>query len=507
MPSRIRPEKESQIIKLHLQGASQTKIAQTVDVSQSTVSEVTSRFKKDVRETGLEAASASRGVSDVVGELRSLSADLRKAGVAVNEAKRGCRLKEELDKIGADFDMLDSLLAVYTKITPKEFPIQEFTEATVQMVRLEKEFGTTYKNILSEYKDKHTRLNTLKEEIKNKGGELTDITRRKTEAEADLKRRLDEKRTTLVRVDRSLETEKKLGEAGLSIEKGETVANMFKVFSDLIENKGLTPAKAAEELQKFLSNARSLEDAEVNLKNEVGQLEASSVSLKAEVQTLKSEKNKLALENKFLKEATESIIELKERHAIGVDEIVTIKSLAQKCRSPSTILRSLDTYQSLKEIEEQKAELEGAVEELTQRESSLRGKVRIIEEALAALPAKTDESIRAVESSLGEFSEQVQGLGEAIGKASTDVTKLMEKALDTGRDIAAIESQVEAYGLTSKLIDFVVHGKGEEAEVGLLVNAFLRHLSEWAQDQPKLSETRKQIESLREKIERQLILG
>jgi len=63
MPGKISSEKESEIVRLYLQGSPQIEIAERVEVSQSTVSQATSRFKKDASDTSLEAAAASRGVS------------------------------------------------------------------------------------------------------------------------------------------------------------------------------------------------------------------------------------------------------------------------------------------------------------------------------------------------------------------------------------------------------------------------------------------------------------
>ena len=198
---------------------------------------------------------------------------------------------------------------------------------------------------------------------------------------------------------------------------------------------------------------------------------------------------------------------MREKYGIRADEIVRIRSLAQKYGPPISIIQTLDTYKSLKDIEEQKAKLEASVEELTRNEASLRGRIKTIEETLAALPGKADESMEGVKSSLGKFSEQVHGLGEAIGKTSTRVDELKAAALAAGRDIAAIESQVATYKLVSKLIDFLAKGKGEEDDVIPAAIATLTSLSEWTEGQPKYSQTKQQIESLRQMIERQRIHG
>ena len=84
MPSRISPEKESNVMKLFLTGMTQAKIADETGVSQSTISEVINRFKEDASKTSLDEASASRGVGDEVDMLRSLSIDMRGAGITVS---------------------------------------------------------------------------------------------------------------------------------------------------------------------------------------------------------------------------------------------------------------------------------------------------------------------------------------------------------------------------------------------------------------------------------------
>jgi hypothetical protein len=203
----------------------------------------------------------------------------------------------------------------------------------------------------------------------------------------------------------------------------------------------------------------------------------------------------------------ESVRELSEKYGIGAEEIAKIGSLAQKHGPPGSILQALDTYVSLKQIEVQKAELEASIQEFTQSEASLRGRIKTLEDRLTALPAKADESIQGVKLSLEKFSKQVQGLGDTIGNASTRVDELKTAALAAGRDIAAMESQVAVYKHVSKLIDFLGEGKGEEDEVVPVAVATLGRLSKWVEDQPKYSQIKQQVESLKDTIGKQRING
>jgi chromosome segregation ATPase len=203
----------------------------------------------------------------------------------------------------------------------------------------------------------------------------------------------------------------------------------------------------------------------------------------------------------------ESVRELSEKYGIGADKIVKIRSLAQKHGPPGSILQALDTYASLKQIEEQKAELEASIKELTQSEASLKGSIKALEDRLTTLPVKADESVQGVKLSLEKFSKQVQGLGDTIGNASTRVDNLMAAALAAGRDIAAMESQVAVYKHVSMLIDFLGKGKGEEDEVVAVAVATLGRLSKWVEDQPKYSKIKQQVESLKDTIGKQRING
>jgi len=507
MPVRTSPQKESQIVDLYLRGLGQSEMARRLNVSQSTVSAVVSRFEKEASGSSLEAACARRGLRGLLDELRSLSVDMKRAGLTADEARTACRLKEEISKFGGDIDILEDMIAVYRKIAPEGYPIEDFVKATVEMVRLEKESRKGYGDLLDEYKGKQAKIAQLEKDIGVKGRELEEVVRKKKEEEAALQKCLEENKIKLEEVATALKVRESLDNAGLSLERGETVAHTLKVFSDLVESKGLKPQEAASKLQDFLQSAQSLSEAEGRLKDEVANVTDTRDSLTTEVKRLESEKSKLALENSFLKEAIGSVLELRERHEIGVDEIVKIRTLAKKYGPPASILQALDTYGSLEDVEKQKANLEGSVRELTHMEESLKGRIKTIEDALEKLLTKTDDSIRGVTSSLQGLSNQVQALGGALGKASMDVAELKAKALAAGRDVAAAESRARQYELASKVTDFIVNVKGDERYVVILALRFLRCLSDWLKDKPKYSEVNAKIKSLEDMLEGQLLHG
>jgi predicted nucleic acid-binding Zn-ribbon protein len=236
-------------------------------------------------------------------------------------------------------------------------------------------------------------------------------------------------------------------------------------------------------------------------------LEAETKRLSARRDELQKSATELQRDIQNQRATIESVVELREKHGIGADEILNIRSVAEKYGPPASILHALDTYKSLKDIGKQKAAFDASVEELTQREASLRGRIATIEETLTALPGKADKSVEGVKSSLEEFSEQVRRLGGTVAEASKDVADLKERALAAGREMAAAESRAKAYEVTSKLTTFLVDGRGEEVEVVEVAVAFLNRLSEWAKAQTKYMEIGKQFETLKVEMEKRLILG
>ena len=246
MPAGISRPKESEIIRLYLQGASQTEMAKKAGVSQSTASKSISEFKEDASKSSLDEACSRRGLGSELNQLRSLSVDLRKTETTVSQAKRGCRLVERLTRLGADLDKLEQLLALCDRITPKELSTEDFVQAALRLVSLEKQSGKGCREILSEFEDANARVGELGKKIEELNRKLADVARERTAAEAELETRLNETRLTTEKVEATIKIRENLQRAELSIEKGEIVGNMLAAFSDLIE-EGLSPQKAAEE--------------------------------------------------------------------------------------------------------------------------------------------------------------------------------------------------------------------------------------------------------------------
>ena len=507
MPAKISGHIESQIVKLHLEGLSQVEIGDRLQISQSTASAAIKRYQRDASRTSLEKASTNRGVQAEIESIQSLASELRKAGVTVSEAIRALKLQEELNKIGGNPDTLEGLIAVYRRITPRGFPIQQFAEATTRMIRLEEQLGIDYSQLASAFEKAQGEFNELQNRIKSKKSELEQITRKIEETQLDLKSQLHQNQLTIDGIQRATRMREVLGKAGLSLDHADPLANLLRVLSDLSVSRGQDAQQVAQDLLEFVGTVRNLNQVTANAEDRIRQLMTTEESLKAQITSLDSDKKKLTLENQYLRDAIDSVVTLRETHKMGVGEILQIKRLADKYGTPASILDALETYNSLKEIKDDKAKLEGSVDELRRIEGSLRGKIKAVEDQLTTLPAKTDDSMRDVNLTLKQFSDNVHHLGSTIEEASERVQELKEKALAAGKEMAAAELRVQSYRITSQMIRFMTDAKGEEHDVVAMLSAFLGRFSEWAKLNPKYSRTGEQITSLKHLVERQMING
>jgi chromosome segregation ATPase len=502
MPARISPQKESLIMTLFLRGVNEKEIAKEVRVSQSTVSTVVSRLKDDPPRISRDPT-----LSHLVDELRSLSVDLRNTGITVEQAKSACGTTEELKRLGISPAILPGVIEVYRKISPDDHSKEAFAKATIEMISLQQKYKETFEGVVSLLKSAHEELTRVSKQLEEGKHELDQIADKKKKAEDNLTRQLNDNKMALEHAAKASQAKQIFEKAGLDIEKAAAAGNLLNAFSDLAQSQGQDLKKATADLLKFLENARSLDQS---LKEISIQIETSTKkrnALAEEVKSLTAEKSKLTLENSFLKEAIQNVLELREKHGIGVNEIVRMRSLAEKYGPPSAILKALDTYKSITDLQTQEAKLQGSVQQLTLTEASFSQNIKKIEDLLASIPTSTNESIGGIKSSVKSLSDQVQGLGVAVAKASADVADMKDRAIADGKELAKIESRVEAYKLTSKLIEFMRSGQGEEVDLIAVAVGFLDRLYKWTEDRPKYHTIREQIRTLKEEIERHLVLG
>jgi len=100
MTVKLSPHKVSKILRGYFHGLPQTRIAKEARVDQSSVSHYASRFKKMTNEKGLSAAGKEYQVLTEVEGLRSLSVELYKSKLTVEEARHGHNIVRAFLKLG-----------------------------------------------------------------------------------------------------------------------------------------------------------------------------------------------------------------------------------------------------------------------------------------------------------------------------------------------------------------------------------------------------------------------
>ena len=80
----------------------------------------------------LEEAARMFGVEDEVSALLDLTEALKRAGVAVSEAKRAASLLRKLNEMSVGLDEAESWVKLCQKLSRPNFPASDFVEATIR---------------------------------------------------------------------------------------------------------------------------------------------------------------------------------------------------------------------------------------------------------------------------------------------------------------------------------------------------------------------------------------
>jgi len=146
MTVQLSPHKVSKILRGYFRGLPQTKIAKEAGVDQSSISHYANRFKKMTAKYGLLAAGKEYQVLNEVESLRSLSVELYKSKLTVEEAKCGVRIIEAFIRLGVDPDQYTGLIEVCKKVDEPGF-----INAALKLNRIEAEGQMSYEEATSKF--------------------------------------------------------------------------------------------------------------------------------------------------------------------------------------------------------------------------------------------------------------------------------------------------------------------------------------------------------------------
>jgi len=184
MTVQLSPHKVSKILRGYFRGLPQTKIAKEAGVDQSSISHYANRFKKMTAKYGLLAAGKEYQVSNEVESLRSLSVELYKSKLTMEEAKQGHRIIKAFLKLGIGPDQHIGLIEVCKKVDDPGF-----INAALKLNRIEAVGQMTYeeatykfKRITSELSPAENKLGVIQTKLKflnnliaQRNSELTNV--------------------------------------------------------------------------------------------------------------------------------------------------------------------------------------------------------------------------------------------------------------------------------------------------------------------------------------------
>ncbi len=210
MPPRISKEKQQKIVQLYLEGVTVVRIGKKVKASTAQVSVEVKRFKT-LSDESLERAARVYNVSETVGEIRSLSTEMRKLKLTADECKEVLRYIHKMIGLGISLEQLKPFVNMIVRLQKAKIPLDEYIEYGLKLEALERETGLSYKEILKEAQKEKVELQKAKEQLKivryQISNERLSLTKLKTDREKRMSHaKLDnEKIEIAIAIDRLLE--------------------------------------------------------------------------------------------------------------------------------------------------------------------------------------------------------------------------------------------------------------------------------------------------------------
>lgn len=144
MTIRLSQQKVAKIMRCYFSGMPQPEIAEKAGVDQSTISLYASRFRDMAEEIGLLPAGKEFGVFNEVNSLRSLSVELSKADLTVQEAKQGLNIMKAFLKLGVKPEQHTLLVRVCKGVSDPGF-----IQAAIKLSKIEAENHMSYEEAVS----------------------------------------------------------------------------------------------------------------------------------------------------------------------------------------------------------------------------------------------------------------------------------------------------------------------------------------------------------------------
>jgi hypothetical protein len=200
MTVRLSPHKVSRIMADFFSGVPQNTIARRRGVDQSTVSIYASRLRTLANEIGILQAGKEFGVLKEVDSLRSLSVELAKVKLTVEDALEGVRIAKLFGEIGVPRCRHAELVRLCGEIGDPAF-----IEASLELIKVERDSGMGYGEVVQQSIALCRELTSKRNELEGVRAKLNSTNR----LLAKKKKEVAEEEAKLAGIRRDYESEKR----------------------------------------------------------------------------------------------------------------------------------------------------------------------------------------------------------------------------------------------------------------------------------------------------------
>ena len=395
MPKKLSQFKVGKILKLYLQGYSQTAIAHKLNIDQSTVSFQVGKFKARADYVGITGAAEEMGIMDEIEMVHSLAVDLMNEKLTVEEAAAGLGVVSAFEKLGIKQDYHGVIKAA--AMMHKE----GFIDSAIELTELEQSTGMDYKELVDKAVKTSQQLERALIQLEETNGKLDDVKNdlenmasKKKLATDDLATHMEQvglDKDRLMKVEalalslkkagvdnqhleKYLQRQQQINEAGIGID----------VFTGILEKVGVATAKdKGKMLLDMLTEYSGLSQANQALKLTVGVLEKEAAGLEEKAVL----KGKLQADIDALKAEKASL----EPY---VSELHTQKNKLEKVMG------------EVASLSKKQMELENEIANLESYKTGLTEEIKSLEETTGDLEKRKTE-YAAVKASLSEVEERL----------------------------------------------------------------------------------------------------
>lgn len=259
MPERIPRHKRVRILQLYLSGASEVEVAAKLSLAQATVSNEVKRFIDDAG-VSLEDACRRYGVSDVLKGLHQFSVQLEKKGLKIADLVAIMSVYDALESLGKTIDDLADLVPAVKRMGTEP----ELADAAVRLLKLERQWGRNFQEVLADLEAKKAQLEKLVQEEQQQQGRMNEMQERQAGMAVEIRQAEQKLAAVNAELNEAVTNSERL--KGLGLEKVESLArfieeyeslrfdaNVVKELADLkreLAAEGIAPGAAREYLRE-----------------------------------------------------------------------------------------------------------------------------------------------------------------------------------------------------------------------------------------------------------------